>query len=88
MTPTELLDKAKKLISGDKPKAYGKFSDNVSDIQHIMHGMTGRRPTRHEVHSFFLARKLCRHGNGNGIGEEDSVDAIGYIALNNEDNKI
>ena len=80
----DLLSNAVSLITGVKGDNYGPFKQNVSDIQLMMEGMTGRRPSRHEVHAFFFARKLCRRG-GDGWSEEDLTDFAGYAAKIHED---
>jgi len=87
MTAKELLTKAQALISGPRPREYGTFEDNVSDIQILMSAMTSRRPSRHEVHSFILSLKLCRN-KGEGWSEDTMVDFAAYAALINADNKI
>jgi len=79
-----ILDEAKNLITGSRNKTYGSFSENVVRVQLLMEGMTGRKPSRHEVHSYFLALKLCRSGNVDWT-EDTLTDLCGYAALINED---
>jgi len=79
-----ILDKAKSLITGDRPAEHGEFSDNVTKLGMFMTGLTGKEYTRHECRSFFIALKLCRV-QGDKFGSDSLVDLCGYADLINED---
>ncbi len=83
-TRGEVLQTALDLINGPRHQTYGNFSENVSRMRHIMKGMTGRRPSRHEIHAFFIALKLCRN-NGKEWTKDTLADLCGYAALIYED---
>jgi len=80
----DLLSNANSLITGVRGENYGPFKENVSTIQLMMEGMTGRKPSRHEVHSFILSLKFCRHTK-DGWSEDTLTDLAGYAALIHED---
>ena len=80
MRKTNLIDTAKKLIKGARPKEYGEFADNIDRLQLLMFSLTGKDYSRHELRSFFIALKLCRHDQ-NGFTDDTLTDLIGYIQL-------
>ena len=81
----DLLSNAVSLITGVRGQNYGKFKNNIRDIQLLMEGMTGKSYTRHEIYSFILALKLSRN-IGKGWSEDTLTDLAGYAALIHEDN--
>jgi len=80
MTNTDILDKAKKLIKGARPKEYGSFHDNIDRMNILMFSLTGKQYTTHELRSFFIALKLCRHDQ-DGFSDDTLTDLIGYCQL-------
>jgi len=82
--PDKVLLKARELITGDRFEHYGRFSDNVEAMQLLMEGMTGRKFSKHEIHSFFIALKLARNHAGKWWNTDELVDLCGYLSLIDE----
>ena len=80
----DLLSKANSLITGVRGENYGPFKENVTDIQLLVGGMTGKTPSKQQVYAFIFAMKLCRHTE-DGWSEDTLTDLAGYAALIHED---
>jgi len=84
MVNTNIIDKAKELITGERQDSYGSFADNITKLCLLMEGMMGRKYSREEARCFFLALKFCRCNKGK-FTDDSLTDLIGYAQLVHND---
>lgn len=87
MTRSELLDRAKRLVVGDREKSYGSPEENFGRIGKMWNAYLGRRLktqlTPVDVAAMMSLLKLARIGSG--IYSEDNwIDLAGYAACGGE----
>ncbi|MDB4312198.1 DUF6378 domain-containing protein [bacterium] len=75
-----ILQKALDLVNGQRKADYGSFSDNVERMQVMLNAMTGNVYTRHDIHAFFMALKLCRTDRTSWT-DDTLTDLCGYAHL-------
>ena len=84
---SELLDRAKRLVVGDREKSYGSPEENFKRIGNMWNAFLGRRLTKKlspaDVGAMMCLLKLARIGSG--IYSEDNwTDLAGYAACGGE----
>lgn len=83
MNRSEILNRAREIITGHREQEYGKVEDNFSLIANLWSRYLEYRITAEDVALMMTLFKLARIKTG--VGTEDSfVDACGYLALAGE----
>lgn len=87
MNRSELLDRAKRLVVGDREKSYGSPEENFSRIGKMWNAFLGRRLktplTPVDVAALMAMLKLARIGSGK-YSEDNWIDLAGYAACGGE----
>ena len=83
MTRSEVLDEAKKCITGAREQDYGKPEDNFKTIAEFWSIYKGVRFSALDVSVMMGLLKTARIKNGGGSGDS-YVDACGYFAIAGE----
>lgn len=81
-TPTtraEILDAAKKIVTGDREKQYGSPEDNFSVIARLWSTYAGREFTPVDVAMMMTLLKVARIKTGH-YKADSYIDACGYLA--------
>lgn len=82
-TPTtraEILDAAKKIVTGDREKQYGKPEDNFAVIAEFWTTYTGHPISSEDVAIMMALLKIARIRSGN-YKADSFVDGVGYLSL-------
>lgn len=82
-TPTtraEILDAAKKIVTGDREKQYGKPEDNFAVIAEFWTTYTGYPVSSEDVAVMMALLKIARIRSGN-YKADSFVDGVGYLSL-------
>ena len=84
VTRAQVLDEAKKIVTGDRQNTYGDALDNFSDIARLWSAYLQTDIGAEDVACMMALFKIARI-EGSHYGHLDSwVDAIGYLALGAE----
>jgi hypothetical protein len=79
---SDILDTAKRLITGDRNKSYGSFAVQCEKLSQIWSAITGQTILPEHVGPILMGLKLVRMTTA---GDTDSeVDIAGYAALHAE----
>lgn len=82
-TPTtraEILDAAKKIVTGDRDKQYGKPEDNFAVIAEFWTTYIGHPISSEDVAIMMALLKIARIRSGN-YKTDSFVDGVGYLSL-------
>lgn len=82
-TPTtraEILDAAKKIVTGDREQQYGKPEDNFAVIAEFWTTYTGHPISSEDVAIMMALLKIARIRSGN-YKADSFVDGVGYLSL-------
>lgn len=82
-TPTtraEILDAAKKIVTGDREKQYGKPEDNFAVIAEFWTTYIGHPISSEDVAIMMALLKIARIRSGN-YKTDSFVDGVGYLSL-------
>ena len=82
-TPTtraEILDAAKKIVTGDREKQYGKPEDNFAVIAEFWATYIGHPISSEDVAIMMALLKIARIRSGN-YKADSFVDGVGYLSL-------
>ena len=82
-TPTtraEILDAAKKIVTGDREKQYGKPEDNFAVIAEFWTTYIGHPISSEDVAIMMVLLKIARIRSGN-YKADSFVDGVGYLSL-------
>lgn len=82
-TPTtraEILDAAKKIVTGDREKQYGKPEDNFAVIAEFWTTYIGHPISSEDVAVMMALLKIARIRSGN-YKADSFVDGVGYLSL-------
>ena len=82
-TPTtraEILDAAKKIVTGDREKQYGKPEDNFAVIAEFWTTYIGNPISSEDVAIMMALLKIARIRSGN-YKTDSFVDGVGYLSL-------
>lgn len=82
-TPTtraEILDAAKKIVTGDREKQYGKPEDNFAVIAEFWTTYIGHPISSEDVAIMMAILKIARIRSGN-YKADSFVDGVGYLSL-------
>lgn len=82
-TPTTraaILDAAKKIVTGDREKQYGKPEDNFGVIAEFWTTYTGHPISSEDVAIMMALLKIARIRSGN-YKADSFVDGVGYLSL-------
>lgn len=82
-TPTtraEILDAAKKIVTGDREKQYGKPEDNFAVIAEFWTTYIGHPISSENVAIMMALLKIARIRSGN-YKADSFVDGVGYLSL-------
>lgn len=83
MTRTEVLEKAKECVCGQREHDYGKPEDNFQMIANLWSNYKGTHFTQIDVAMMMSLLKIARISGGNGTGD-CYVDLAGYAACGGE----
>lgn len=76
----DVLDTAKKLITGDRQRQYGSFRDQMESVAKMVEGATGMVLPSHVVAMVLICLKVKRINTSHGDLDSE-VDLAGYAAL-------
>lgn len=82
-TPTtraEILDAAKKIVTGDREKQYGKPEDNFAVIAEFWTTYIGHPISSEDIAIMMALLKIARIRSGN-YKADSFVDGVGYLSL-------
>lgn len=79
-TRAEILDAAKKIVTGDREKQYGKPEDNFAVIAEFWTTYTGHPISSEDVAIMMALLKIARIRSGN-YKADSFVDGVGYLSL-------
>lgn len=82
-TPTtraEILDAAKRIVTGDREKQYGKPEDNFAVIAEFWTTYIGHQISSEDVAIMMALLKIARIRSGN-YKADSFVDGVGYLSL-------
>lgn len=82
-TPTtraEILDAAKKIVTGDREQQYGKPEDNFAVIAKFWTTYTGHPISSEDVAVMMALLKIARIRSGN-YKADSFIDGVGYLSL-------
>lgn len=82
-TPTtraEILDAAKKIVTGDREKQYGKPEDNFAVIAEFWTTYIGHPISSEDVAIMMALLKIARIRSGN-YKADSFIDGVGYLSL-------
>ena len=85
-TPTtraEILDAAKKIVTGDREKQYGKPEDNFAVIAEFWTTYIGNPISSEDVAIMMALLKIARIRSGN-YKADSFIDGVGYLSLGGE----
>ena len=83
MTKSEILDKAKSIVNGERQKMYGVPEKNMEFIAALWSVYLGHEITNADVALMMTLFKIARCKTG--VGTEDSfIDGCGYLAIGGE----
>lgn len=85
-TPTtraEILDAAKKIVTGDREKQYGKPEDNFAVIAEFWTTYIGHPISSEDVAIMMALLKIARIRSGN-YKADSFIDGVGYLSLGGE----
>ena len=85
-TPTtraEILDAAKKIVTGDREKQYGKPEDNFAVIAEFWTTYIGHPISSEDVAIMMALLKIARIRSGN-YKTDSFIDGVGYLSLGGE----
>ena len=83
MTRAEILDEAKKCVTGHREEDYGKVEDNFGLIADLWSEYLGMGVAPVDVAMMMCMLKIARIRNGGGSGDS-FVDLAGYAACAGE----
>ncbi len=78
-TRSEILDAAKKIVTGDREKQYGSPEDNFSVVARFWSTYAGREFTPVDVAMMMTLLKVARIKTGH-YKSDSYIDACGYLA--------
>ena len=78
---TQVLDTAKKVVSGPRRKAYGDAEESFTRIAALWNSYLDLELTAHDVSMMMILLKVSREKANHG--EDNLVDIAGYAALAN-----
>lgn len=79
-TRAEILDAAKKIVTGDREKQYGKPEDNFAVIAEFWTTYIGHPISSEDVAILMALLKIARIRSGN-YKADSFVDGVGYLSL-------
>ena len=79
-TRAEILDAAKKIVTGDRDKQYGKPEDNFAVIAEFWTTYIGHPISSEDVAIMMALLKIARIRSGN-YKADSFVDGVGYLSL-------
>lgn len=79
-TRAEILDAAKKIVTGDREKQYGKPEDNFAVIAEFWTTYIGHPISSEDVAIMMALLKIARIRSGN-YKTDSFVDGVGYLSL-------
>lgn len=79
-TRAEILDAAKKIVTGDREKQYGKPEDNFAVIAEFWTTYIGHPISSEDVAIMMALLKIARIRSGN-YKADSFVDGVGYLSL-------
>lgn len=79
-TRAEILDAAKKIVTGDREKQYGSPEDNFADIAEFWTTYTGYPISAEDVAIMMALLKIARIRSGN-YKADSFVDLCGYASI-------
>ena len=79
-TRVEILDAAKKIVTGDREKQYGKPEDNFAVIAEFWATYIGNPISSEDVAIMMALLKIARIRSGN-YKADSFVDGVGYLSL-------
>jgi hypothetical protein len=85
-TPTtraEILDAAKKIVTGDREKQYGKPEDNFAVIAEFWTTYIGHPISSEDIAIMMALLKIARIRSGN-YKADSFIDGVGYLSLGGE----
>lgn len=85
-TPTtraEILDAAKKIVTGDREKQYGRPEDNFAVIAEFWTTYIGHPISSEDVAIMMALLKIARIRSGN-YKADSFIDGVGYLSLGGE----
>lgn len=77
---SEILDRAKTLITGDRAKQHGDLVANHQNIAGLWSSYLNHELSAYDVAVMMALLKIARTKTGT-FNEDDYVDAIGYLAI-------
>lgn len=80
ITRAEILDAAKKIVTGDREKQYGKPEDNFAVIAEFWTTYIGHTISSEDVAIMMALLKIARIRSGN-YKTDSFVDGVGYLSL-------
>ena len=81
---SDVLDKAKELLTGDRAKAYGNVVDNFEAIRDVANVMLKRKNIKLDIEDIamvLVALKIAREGNKHSF--DNVVDGSAYLQILN-----
>lgn len=79
-TRAEILDAAKKIVTGDREKQYGKPEDNFAVIAEFWTTYIGHPISSEDVAIMMALLKIARIRSGN-YKTDSFIDGVGYLSL-------
>ena len=79
-TRAEILDAAKKIVTGEREKQYGKPEDNFAVIAEFWTAYIGHPISSEDVAIMMALLKIARIRSGN-YKADSFVDGVGYLSL-------
>ena len=83
MNRSQILDEAKRLISGDREATHGTPEENFRKLALVWTGILGH-PVKHTDVPLMLAGLKIVRATGGETNSDDYVDIAGYAALAGE----
>lgn len=83
MTRSEILDKAKDIVNGQREQDYGSPEDNFNKIAMLWTAYLGHDVTAKDVVAMMILLKLARAQTGRGT-DDCYIDIAGYAACGGE----
>ena len=75
----DIVSEAKKLISGDRRKAYGPVEESFQRVANMWTAIAGQPISREQVALMMVAFKLSREANSHK--DDNIIDAVAYLLL-------
>ena len=82
-TRAEILDAAKKIVTGEREKQYGKPEDNFAVISEFWTTYTGHPISPEDVATMMALLKIARIRSGN-YKADSFIDGVGYLSIGGE----